>query len=412
MPINVIQGTLPPTNLVSIGWFCIVDEFSDDRLDLDEAKLRAIVEFNNKLYADTGDMSLLLIGHSDDELPETEQPPIVGYARHFRMATFGNVDPRPAIEAEFLVPPDKVEQVKQLPRRSIELWADGRVDNIALLGASRPHRSLGLMLSKEGKPQRVKFTPRLLRKNPFSKQLQATRETEMDREELAKLVQECLEASPIGQYVKKMIEEDAANANGDAQLADDATATDEPSQAAAVPGAGGAPNTSTPSFGEPDKNKLRSGDEALRLQRDQMAIRLQHLEAQSAKDRKLAQETAIKLRRSEREKQLKQLAYEGYAFDLPDELTDVANLDDAAFERHVTRMKKNYKRDPVGASLISPEYHVQLSHETAPDPEKLQRDQDEAEALYAKQDTKGMGPSEKAKLMSDCLQKVRVGKKA
>jgi hypothetical protein len=362
MAINVLHAQLPDTDLVSVGYRTILREVHDDPKfaifggNLTEDDLQRIITVNNTRYLDSGDMSALVIGHIDFDLPETERPPVVGFARNFRLTMFGAVNPTPAVEAEFLFYPAMIGLAKEYPRCSPELHIDGTVDPIALLGASTPHLDIGLMLSKDGKRQRVVLDDS--ESQPHSKDLvsklaaaipaAATEETAMDETQFAAMFTKCLEASPMGQYfAKKMAEETAATTPEEtktppAAMADGGTG-----------GGGGAPATHVPELGDDKANLAKlHAEQRIKLERDQLKTEVTQL-------RRMAEDSARRIRLSERSAVLLQLVnVDGYQFDAAAELEDVVDMDDAQWGKHVERIKKNYAkvtlgRVPVGATRLA-----------------------------------------------------------
>src|SRR5690606_6398015 len=112
--------------------------------------LREIAHSNNKRFAATGDECPIVIGHTKDGLPEDKQPPIVGYASNFKDKRLLRTT-RQAIHATFKFLKDKLDVVRQYPRRSVEFWlSDKKIDPIALLGATTPERDLGLLRLERG----------------------------------------------------------------------------------------------------------------------------------------------------------------------------------------------------------------------------------------------------------------------
>jgi hypothetical protein len=115
---------------------------------VDEAQLYRIFE-NSMKRARDGEYGLVFLGHTDDEGPETKQPPIVGYIPTYR---FGRHRGRPTILADVYLKrkynPDLLTE--QFPRRSVEIIGknepDGFIDSLAMLKRS-PERDLGLITS-------------------------------------------------------------------------------------------------------------------------------------------------------------------------------------------------------------------------------------------------------------------------
>jgi hypothetical protein len=129
----------------------VLDEhklFDDDGKILaviDESRLQQIADNNNRKIKETGDEVPLIVGHTNDDDPETKQPPIVGYATDFQVKRLFKTG-RKALFATFKFFKDTAHLARQFPRRSVELWLrKWEVDPISLLGAHTPERSLGLL---------------------------------------------------------------------------------------------------------------------------------------------------------------------------------------------------------------------------------------------------------------------------
>lgn len=119
----------------------------DRTVHVNAEMLAEIAANNNRNVAETGDMVPLIEGHTRDDVPESEQPEILGWADSFRVGPLFNTG-RACILSRWKVPkdPTKLEKVRKLPRRSVELWLDRKeINPIALLGATAPERNLGLL---------------------------------------------------------------------------------------------------------------------------------------------------------------------------------------------------------------------------------------------------------------------------
>ncbi len=120
------------------------------RIEVNREKLREIAEENNRRIAESGDMTPVCIGHTRRDkdgipLPATEQPPVIAYARNYRVGEFGPQKVS-CILADFYVEKGKEGELNKYPRRSPEFFAnDNFFDPIALLGAQTPQLDLGLV---------------------------------------------------------------------------------------------------------------------------------------------------------------------------------------------------------------------------------------------------------------------------
>jgi hypothetical protein len=119
--------------------------------DITDEFIDRLVEHMNERERLTGDLTPLVIGHTVDGQPETEAPPVVGYARNWHAGPLGETG-RKAAFFDAWVFNEEVPRVRKFPRRSCEVWTSRyEVDPISLLGATTPARDLGLMrLSREG----------------------------------------------------------------------------------------------------------------------------------------------------------------------------------------------------------------------------------------------------------------------
>jgi hypothetical protein len=140
-----------PGGEVELPRFFILDEheFPDDktgkRVKLTKERLEKIAARCNARGRELDSLVPIIPGHTIDDAPETDQPPIVGYAVNFAVEPFFNTG-RYAIACTPLAKSaDHVKYFKAMPRRSVELWLDpDDIDPIAILGATTPRRDLGM----------------------------------------------------------------------------------------------------------------------------------------------------------------------------------------------------------------------------------------------------------------------------
>ena len=151
---------LNPSEFVIVPHVCALDEFvmRDESggfvATINESYIDKFVAHMNAREATTGDLSPLVIGHTQTGLPEQEQPAVVGYARNWVKGPWTQTDGSQVTAAFFdaWVNRADVEEVRKYPRRSCEIWASRyEADPISLLGATTPCRDLGLMrLARNG----------------------------------------------------------------------------------------------------------------------------------------------------------------------------------------------------------------------------------------------------------------------
>lgn len=85
--------------------------------------LHEIAERANRRERESGTPGLLVLGHriKDPEYPETKQPPVVGYARNWRVGTFGPQQ-RPCLLYDEYVRQDWKKEAGSYPFRSVEYY--------------------------------------------------------------------------------------------------------------------------------------------------------------------------------------------------------------------------------------------------------------------------------------------------
>jgi len=119
----------------------------DQRIKITPAVLQHICDNNNRRAKETGDVVLLVDGHTKDDAPEDDQPEILGEADSFRLGPLFNTG-RQAILSRWKISKDpaKLAKVKGITRRSVELWTDRwEIDPIAILRSTPPERDLGVL---------------------------------------------------------------------------------------------------------------------------------------------------------------------------------------------------------------------------------------------------------------------------
>lgn len=156
MPLTHVEP-LDPTQFTVAPHVCAVDTFRMKNADgtfvadVTDEFIDKLVDHMNERERLTGDLSPIVIGHTIDGQPETEAPPVVGYARNWHSGTLGTTGRKAAFFDAWIFN-DDVPLARKFPRRSCEVWTNRfEVDPISLLGATTPARDLGLMrLSRDG----------------------------------------------------------------------------------------------------------------------------------------------------------------------------------------------------------------------------------------------------------------------
>jgi hypothetical protein len=317
-------------------------------VQFDEPMLKRIVEQCNSRIRDTGDEVPITDRHTSED-PHAEEPEILGYACNFSMGTVGKTNPRPCIMADLKIHKSKMAKAKTLPRRSIELWPDlcidpvvlkkadkPAIDSVALLGSERPARDLGLLFAKN--------------KNcNATYQYEISPEESMNPNDLQQVI-EALMATPEFAFIKDLM---AKEQSEPAQMEEERDEMEEePAKMADDPDKDAEEEKEILVGKEEEKEEEELLDPAkLRMQRDQQKRRYAKLETQynnlSAKVAELEKDKRIAQRKS----QLLQLEAEGFVFDFTDELEYVADLEPARYSKHLAKIKKNYKKAPVGVNV-------------------------------------------------------------
>lgn len=124
--------------------------------EVDERQLHRICR-NSADRSERGEHGIVFLGHTDDDGPETSQPPVVGYMAGYRV---GEHNGSPTIIADLYIDREDDPSVilKQYPRRSAEVIGinseDGFIDSVALIKRA-PERELGLVTSYHRKHRKV-----------------------------------------------------------------------------------------------------------------------------------------------------------------------------------------------------------------------------------------------------------------
>jgi hypothetical protein len=317
-----------------------------DQLENEEWKttpevLSRIIDRFKERAADTGDYPVVTDGHTPDD-PDKRQPDVLGFATDFSLGRIGKVKPRKAIIAEMKIYRDKAARLKTLPRCSVELWPDmvadpvvlhpdkHPIDTIALLGAERPARDLGLMYSKiaNGKHRYSHTFPDLDEKDT------------MTPDEIKRLVIDCISEWETSRKAK---EAEACQTDAQPMEYEEDKAGDleeMPEEKEVVPDGG---EVEEDEAVEPAK---------LRMQRDQLKRRYAKLEADHKKLAAEVEGMKKKARLSERKADLMQLEGEGFIFDMADEVEYIADLEPKRYSLHLKKIKKNYKQGPVNVAAV------------------------------------------------------------
>lgn len=304
--------------------FHVKDHFRD---------MGAIAKKNNARIA-RGDAPVVIVGHQPDN---DDEKPAVGILKNFKAGMRNGV---PTLFADVSIRKDRESLFTDFPRRSIEIFQDGIVSGLALLGGNAPACDLGTLYS-DARP-RLKY-----RKT----QKKYTYEINSDMDETQTATPSPL--SPEEQMIMNVLQKTDVYAWAKAQMQAQAIAPPE----APAP-AEEAPPQEQPMEepgNEPDGDEAPAEDAG-----DEQPEELDSEEPKDEEDYKQKFKTlARKYRRSEREKHLMSLLHEGYSFDLNDELDDT--LTDKQFDKQISRIKRNYKKAPINVQFKAPRINSELS---------------------------------------------------
>jgi hypothetical protein len=389
----------------------LLDDAGNALLNIDANRLRVIAQRANTRIRQTGDLVPIVIGHTKDNAPEQQQPEIVGYAGPFNIGPFFNTGKK-ALKALFKFFKNKLNKIRQFPRRSVELWlSDLRIDPISLLGATTPERDLGLLrLSREGKRVYRRVLP------------SQTGESVDNVQEIVDAVLAALEESDVWKWAKEQMNEGQYPKEGEEEAMglDDLGVQGEGEEDAEMPGeeaagvgsdeeagippeeaemppkkgekplkmGAGAPAASMPSG---SNSYVPGGLERKRMARDQASTLRHRYERRLQAQEQETQDLRRKLQRSNRERDLIQLESEGVMLDRVEELDAVEKLDDADYTKYLGRLKKRYSKAPIGGVSWN------IQHERGESQAGISRDQALEIADYAAK--KGIGYLEAKKQM-------------
>jgi hypothetical protein len=312
------------------------EEGLDIKFDAD--LLGQIVDQCNARIRDTGDLVPVTDRHTSDD-PGAPEPEILGYAGNFKLGEIGEENPRPCIYADLKIYKNKMALAKQLPRRSIELWPDlvidpvvlkkaeqPAIDSVALLGAQRPARDLGLLFKKNGS-------------RPTRYQHEFDSRSFMNPEQL---IQQCVEAltnTPEFAFIRDLMsKQHQAEMEGEPEAYAEAETPKPDEEEMAEEG-----------VEEGKDEKLEPAK--LRMQRDQERRKNARLDSQYkalfAKVAALERDKRV----ADRKADLLALEGEGFDFDLAEELEYVADMEPARYSKHLAKIKTRYRKAPIGVSI-------------------------------------------------------------
>jgi len=293
--------------------------------DLDE-----IVNVNNARTKETGDLGPIFKGHRRPDLTEEQYPKIIGYQKDFRRGKLGDKN---VILADWYVMPEEVDSLKEYPRRSVEMYPSEKlIDGVSILKRT-PKLDLGLLAASK-------------RDTKISYELEGEMLPDL---QMSTATTEELSGASIFSEDKKIDEEKETQAALNKMFLDDdmfeeicKRLQERHPKLFAMEGMSmpSGTNTHVPEIIEPEKPCNYSADDFANLQ-SKVELLQQELTAANAK-----------LLKAEREAELDKLKQEGFLFSVADEVAFSVKLDDASWQSHKERIRKNYQRSVAGQKMI------------------------------------------------------------
>lgn len=136
-----------------VGWMDIIDEcdFTDrktgKKVKLNGDRLAKMATNRNQLVAERESVAHFCLGHTKDDAPEWEQPPVVALSTRWRVGAYRNG--KRNLESYVWEYPKHHGVTEKYPQRSAELYLDpDDINPIALLSSTTPRRDLSFRLSR------------------------------------------------------------------------------------------------------------------------------------------------------------------------------------------------------------------------------------------------------------------------
>jgi hypothetical protein len=345
------------------------DDESGELLKFGPEELDELVKNTNRMVA-LGKPPGLILGHTDDNLPEDKQPVPIGFAKNFRVQRFGPEQKLGILQDEWYFP-GQLAVAKTYPFRSVERWRKGRYFSPIALLRREPRRPLGIVGYSQdaddcvivhsrhvGGDSVVRYSSRYSAMaeptpppspNPES-QAPPTRPqpaaaampqepmepSDKDKQLFSKLAMSHPHLGPMIQ--KYMKESGAAVEPPTGQEMPAAAPPPGESQSESAKNAACMPsgtNGEIPNMKKAEHNRARP--DVARYQALEQEVASLKRESRMARYSKALSDLRTK---------------EGVQFDEAEELVEVQDMDQAAFQKHVKKMRTNYRKEPIGDGPI------------------------------------------------------------
>lgn len=294
-------------------------------LNYDLPTLQKIVAINNERYLT--EPAVVIIGHQDDS---NDEKPAIGFMDRLTLGVRNGVN---TLFGRFKIYKDKLEELKTYPKRSVEIvLATLVIDAVALLGGNTPALELGVLYkksktkvlhkaSKQGAPMAVS-------------------------EELQQQILEVLAQTDMYAWVKAQMDaqqeevqdEEASNDEEKQEFSEEEQKEDEPQTAE---DASDEKPEDEPEEDKPEQSKDEPKED------DQPKDEDKEGKQKYSKLEKEHSDLKALYKKAQREKKLMVLAGEGHCFDIDEELNDTLELNDTAFDKHLSRLQRVSKKAPI-----------------------------------------------------------------
>lgn len=338
--------------LVLVGKYAVFDEHelpptpTRKGVKVDAIRLQRIADNSNRRVKETEKTGIpSVIGHTDDEKPESEQPKIVGFWKDFTVEPLFNTG-RKALWANHYVYKSKLDEVRNYPRRSVEFWANrDEIDPISLLGATTPERDLGLMLyekTDDDKPYYYSLENSLM-----------ADETKSEGPEMDKLVAAVMQSAPMQQItaaVQKIMQlvealESEEQEEQTMPPKQEAMKDNNPPPVKFDAASASGTNTTIPSLTE--EKKQYQMDEELKIKFSKLEATASNLEKENVKLRNELEAQKLRYQKDNAKTLLEKAKAEKIKFDWEDELALLESIPVEFQPAHYSRMERLYAREVI-----------------------------------------------------------------
>lgn len=295
-----------------------------------EADLPDVAKEANRRFEEDGVPGVLTLGHRDPRKTETEQPPVVGATKDYRVGTFGPQN-KPCVLATGYIRRDREDEAREYPFRSVDYYPGKKqITGVALLKRD-PQLDMGMVTYREPAGLIIRYVRDTEMADDLDPTMPPGTPMKDDDEGAAEEYRKHCYSHP---YAKKYHEQMCAQYGG----------------MAFPSGTNGAlPGGEPPALPPPPAD-----DEAARMQRDSQAIRYARDQREREELRKQVNQLQSERNKDRAETRVIQLQAEGYL--IPDRAKEVQKMaamtTDAQRDERVEEIRLNYHRDPTAGLML------------------------------------------------------------